>query len=47
MESLISIVCPYSAFFLVCKFYNSGLQIMSLISEHLRFMASVDIGSLR
>ena len=24
--------------------YNSGLQIMSLISDHLRFMTSVDIG---
>ena len=32
--------------FLVCKLYNSGLQIMPLISDHLRIMASVDIGGL-
>ena len=30
--------------FLACKLYNSGLQIMPLISDHLRFMASADIG---
>ena len=36
--------CAYSDVFLVCKLYNSGLQIMPLISDHLRFMDSVDIG---
>ena len=32
--------------FLVCKLYNSGLQIMPLISDHHRFTASVNIGGL-
>ena len=41
--SLIS-VCTYSDFFLVCKLYKSSLQIMHVISDHLRFMGSVDIG---
>ena len=41
--SLIS-VCTYSDFFLVCKLYKSSLQIMHVISDHLRFMDSADIG---
>ena len=44
MESSIGTVCTYWNFFLTCKLYNSGLQIMLLISDHLRFMASADIG---
>ena len=35
----------YPGFFLACKLDSSGLQIMLLISNHLRFMASVDIRS--
>ena len=31
--------------FLVCKLYISGLQIMPLVSDHLIFMTSVDIGA--
>ena len=46
MESAICTVCTYSDFFLVCKLYNSSLKIMPLILDHLRFMASVDIGGL-
>ena len=34
----------YSDFFLVCKFCLSDLQIMSLNSNHLRFIGNVDIG---
>ena len=44
MESSIRTVFTYSDFFLVCKFCLSDLQIMSLNSDHLRFMGSVDIG---
>ena len=44
MESSVCTICTYSDFFLVGKVYNSGLQIMPLFSDHLRFMASVDIG---
>ena len=44
MESSICTICAYSDFFLVCKLYSSNLQIMPLISDYLRFMASVDIG---
>ena len=32
-----------AVFFLVCKFYNFDLQIIPLISDHLKFMANVDI----
>ena len=46
MESSICTVFTYSDFFLVFKLYNSGLQIMTLISDYLRFMVSVDIGGL-
>ena len=45
MESSIRTVCTYSDLFLVCKLCLSDLQIMSLNSDHLRFMGSVDIGS--
>ena len=44
MESWIRIVGTYLDFFLVCKSYKSGLQIIPLISDHLRFMGNVDIG---
>ena len=43
-ESLVFTICIYSGIFLVSSLYNSGLQIMPLISDHLTFMASVDIG---
>ena len=43
MESTIRTVFNYSDFFLVCKFCLSDLQIMSLNSDHRRFMGSVDI----
>ena len=46
MESSICTVCTYSDSFLICKLYNSGLQIMPLISGNLRFMTSVNIGRL-
>ena len=46
MESSICTVCTYSDSFLVCQLYNSGLQIMRLISGNLRFMTSVNIGGL-
>ena len=36
--------CFYLEFFLAYKLYSPGLQIMPLILDHLRFMASVDIG---
>ena len=42
MESSICTACTYSDFFLVCKLYNSGLQVMPFISDHPRFIASVD-----
>ena len=44
MESSICTVSTYSDFFLDCKLCNFGLQIMLLISDHLRFMAIADIG---
>ena len=44
MENSICTVCTLSDFFLDCKLYNWGPQIMPLISDHLRFMASVNIG---
>ena len=44
MESSICTVWTYSDIFLICKLYNSGLQIMPLTSDHLKFMARVDIG---
>ena len=37
-------VCTYSDFFLAYKLHNSGLQIVPLISDDLKFMASVNIG---
>ena len=46
MERSICTIFVYPDFFLVCKLYNYGLQIMTLISDHLRFMASVDIVGL-
>ena len=44
MESSTCTICTYSDFFLFYKLYKSGQQYMPLISDHLRFMASVDIG---
>ena len=46
MESSIRTVRAFSDFFLVCKLYDSALQVIPLISDHLtlRFMGSVDIG---
>ena len=44
MENSIYSVCTYSDFFLVRILYSYGLQIMPLISDHVGFMASVDIG---
>ena len=44
MEISIGTVFAYSEFFLVCELSKSDLQIMPLISDHLRFMGSVDIG---
>ena len=44
MESLICTVHTYSDLFLVNELYNYGLQIMPLVSDHPRFMASVDTG---
>ena len=44
MESSIRTVCTYSGLLPAFKLYNSDLQIMPLISDHLRFMGSVDIG---
>ena len=41
MESSICTVSIYSNIFLVFKLYSSGLQIMPLISDHLRFMAKI------
>ena len=46
MESSICTVCSYSDFFLVCKLYSSDLQIVPVISNHLRYVASVYIGGL-
>ena len=43
-ESSICTICAYSDVFLVSMLYNSGLLIMPLVSDHPRFMASVDIG---
>ena len=43
MKRSIYTVCIYSYFFLICKLYSSGFQIMCLILDHLRFMTSVDI----
>ena len=37
MESLICTFCTYLDFFLVCKLFKFGLQIMPFISDHLRF----------
>ena len=47
MDGSIRSVCTYSDFVLVYKFYKSGPQIVSLTSDHLRFMGSVDIGSFK
>ena len=46
MESSTRTVRAFSDFLLVCKLYNSALQVIPLISDHLtlRFMGSVDIG---
>ena len=33
-----------AVFFLVCKLYSSGLQVILLIPDDLKFMAGVDIG---
>ena len=43
MESSIRTVCTYSGLLPAFKLYNSDLQIMPLISDHLRFMGSVDM----
>ena len=42
-SSILSIKYVFS-FFLVFKFYNSGLQIIHLDLNHLRFLGGVDIG---
>ena len=47
MESLICTICVYSDFFVARKLYNSSLQILPLISDHLRLMVSVDIGGFQ
>ena len=44
MESSIHTVSTYPDSFPACKLYKSDLQIMPLISDHLRFMGSADIG---
>ena len=44
MEISVRAIFAYSDFFLICELSKSGLQIMPLISDHLRFMGSVDIG---
>ena len=44
MEISIRTVFAYSEFFLVCELSKSGPQVMPLISDHLRFMGSADIG---
>ena len=44
MEISICTVFAYSDFFPVCKLSNSGVQIMPVISGHLNFKGSVDIG---
>ena len=44
MKELICTICVYLDFFMVCKLRNSSLRIMPLISDHLGFMTSVDIG---
>ena len=43
LQFLVTFSAP---FFLVSKLYNSGLQFISPISDHLKFMASVDIEDL-
>ena len=43
-ERSICTICAYSDFFLGCKLYDSGQQIMLPVPEYLKFMASVDIG---
>ena len=37
----------FSCFFPVSKLYNFGLQIIPPISDHLKFMASVDFGDFQ
>ena len=44
METLICTISVYLDFFMVCKLCSSSLRIMSLMSDHLGFMTSVDIG---
>ena len=44
IKSSICTICTYSDFFLVCKLYSSGLEIILVISDYLRFMGSVGIG---
>ena len=44
MENSIRTICTYSDPYLLCKLDKSDLQIMPLISDHLRFMGSDDIG---
>ena len=43
-NSWICASCTYSDIFPACKLRNSGLQIMPLIPNHLRFMANISIG---
>ena len=38
---------PIQTFSLVCKFYDSGQQIMPHISDYRKFIASVDIGDFQ
>ena len=47
IESSICTVCTYSDFFLVYTLYSSGLQILPLIADYLRFRASIDIAQFQ
>ena len=44
IKTLTCTICTYSDFFLVSKLYSSGLKIMPLIWDHLRFMVSGNNG---
>ena len=44
MENSIGTIWTNSEFFLIYRFLKFGLQIVSFMSDHLRFMDSVGIG---
>ena len=47
MENVIRTVCTYyPEFFLVCKLYKSGLQVMPRFADHIAFIGSVDFGGV-